>query len=362
MLPARRPTVLHYTGSRWDGSGLHAVIRQLAQNPAGRSILGVTADYVPEKTPRLPVWRGPAIEADRIDLPNLWRALVVAWRVRRWLARGPHRIFHGHSRGALLTGLWLRLLGSRRVVVSVHIYGRQCWFYRLARRWLGRRLVWLTPAMKRYYGYRETGWNDCVPNGLASSWAPAMRTGPMTAGTLRLGGAGMMVRLKRWDLVLEALARLPAGRAVEFYHIGGAVDLPDSRACERELQALTQNRGLSARVHWLGWQSSSAELLRQVDAVVVASDSESFSMIALEALYAGLPVIATRGGGPEDLILEGTNGWLVPAGDATGLAACFGRCLDPATWATLRLAPEHLRRFSVPATLAARWLEIYAAL
>ena len=115
-------------------------------------------------------------------------------------------------------------------------------------------------------------------------------------------------------------------------------------------------------MHWLGWQSSSAELLRQVDAVVVASDSESFSMIALEALYAGLPVIATRGGGPEDLILEGTNGWLVPAGDATGLAACFGRCLDPATWATLRLAPEHLRRFSVPATLAARWLEIYAAL
>ena len=171
-----------------------------------------------------------------------------------------------------------------------------------------------------------------------------------------------MVRWKRWDLVLVALAKLPAGAAVEFRHIGGPLDEPDSRACERELIGLTRRLGLDTRVRWLGRQPSSAALLEQVDTVVVPSDGEPFSMIALEALFAGVPVIATRGGGPEDFIVDGENGWLVPAGEAAALAERFQQCLDPAAWRSLRLRPEHLKRFSVPETLAARWLEIYAAL
>lgn len=354
-------TVLHYTGSRWDGSGLHAVIRQLAQNPACRSILGVTAGFVPEKTPRLHLWRGPAVKADRIDPANLLRSLVVAWRIRRWLARGRHRIFHGHSRVGLLVGLWLRLLGARRLVISVHVYGRQRWFYRFARFYLGNRLVWLTPAMKCHYGCGDSSWEGCITNGLALPFIPSVHRGPVD-GVMRLGGAGMIVRWKRWDLVLTAMARLPAASTVEFLHIGGTTDSEESRTYERELHAMVRSHGLGARVRWLGWQPSSANLLRQVDAIVVPSDGEPFSMIALEALFAGVPVIATRGGGPEDFILNGVNGWLVPRGDAAALAQQIERCLDPVAWRSLRVAPEHLRRFSVLETLAARWTKTYAAL
>ena len=66
--------------------------------------------------------------------------------------------------------------------------------------------------------------------------------------------------------------------------------------------------------------------------------------------------------GPDDFIIEGENGWLVPPGDAAALAQCIQRCLKPETWRSLRLAPEHLRKFSVPETLAVRWAEIYASL
>ena len=354
-------TILHYTGSKWDGSGVHAVIRQQRAPSGGRVILGVAPDFVPEKTPRLRVWRGPAIDADVIDLANAWRALLVAWRVRCWLRRGSHRIFHGHTRAGLLVALWLRMLGQRRCAATVHVYGRQRWFYRLAAAVLGRRLVWLTPAMKRHYGVADTTWAGCMPNGLAGAWAKAFRTWP-GGRPLRVGGAGMMVPWKRWDLVLEALALLPAAGAVEFYHVGGAVESAESRACAAALRERAAVPELAGRVHWLGWQDSSAALLAQVDVVVVPSDGEPFSMIALEALFAGVPVIATRGGGPEDFVVEGENGWLVPPGDAPALATRLERCGDPAAWATLRLDPEQIRRFSSTGTLATQWAAFYASL
>lgn len=259
-----------------------------------------------------------------------------------------------------MVGLWLQFLGAKRVVVSVHVYGRQRWFYRWAAARLGPRLLWQTPAMKRHYGCRDQDWKGCMPNGLATPRAEAMRRAP-AGGVLRLGGAGMLVRLKRWDLIIEALARLPAGRVVEFSHIGGAVDTEASRACRADLHALVELHGLGARVHWLGWQASSAGLLAQVDAVVVPSDSEAFSMIALEALFAGVPVIATRGGGPEDLIIDGENGWLVPRSDAGALARRIELCCEIPAWAGLRVEPEHLRRFSTE-SLAPQWAAIYASL
>lgn len=357
---AVRPTVLHYTGSTWDGSGIHAVLRQQAGTTAYRCLLGVSPDFVAGKLPRLRCWRGPPVRDDLIGFSNLWKTLRVALRVRRWLRRGPQRVFHGHSRAGLLVGLWLHLLGEKRVVVSVHVYGRQRWFYRWVSAGLGSRLWWQTPAMKRYYGCRDQTWNGCMPNGLAIPQASAMRNGP-TGGVLKLGGAGMLVRLKRWDLIIEALGRLPAGCAVEFWHIGGEVDTPASRAYARELRRAVERHRLGARVHWLGWQASSAGLLAQVDAVVVPSDSEAFSMIALEALFAGVPVIATRGGGPEDLLINGENGWLVPPDDAEALARRIELCCDAGTWAGLRVAPDHLQRFSVE-SLAPQWAAIYASL
>ncbi|MDQ5980175.1 MAG: hypothetical protein QG602_3150 [Verrucomicrobiota bacterium] len=360
MLQASRHTVLHYTGSQSDEGGVHAVIRQLACNPRARGLLGVNREYVTEKMPRLHAWRGPSVADETIGPGNILNTCRVAWRVRRWLRHAPHRIFHGHTRAGLLVALWLHLLGQRRVVASVHCYGRQSWFYRLATEWLGPRLLWLSPAMKRHYGLADRSWSGCMPNGVTAPLPGEMRRGP--GDVLRLGGAGALVAWKRWDLVLAALARLPVAAKVRFIHIGGALDTPESRACERELHALTAKLGLEDRVEWRGWQRSSAELLREVDAVVVPSDGEPFSMIALEALFAGVPVVATRGGGPEDFVLDGVNGWLVPQGDVAALAGRIASLQQPAAWTGLRVMPDHLRKFSMNETLAARWTEIYSSL
>jgi len=352
-------TILHYSGSSWDGTGVHAAIRQVAPRLRGRSILGVGPAFTPARQPPLKIWRGPAVDPDAINPPNLVRAFWVAWRVRRWLARGAQRVFHGHTRAGLLVALWLYLLGARRVAVTVHVYGSQRWFYRWARQILGSRLVWLTPAMKRHYGVGE-GWEGCIPNGVANEVFLPFRPGPR-ASRLRVGGAGMLVPWKRWDLVLQALAQ-PGAEEVEFLHAGGAVDSAGSRRHAAGLQTLALELGVAGRVQWLGWQESSAALLGAVDLVLVPSDGEPFSMIALEALAAGVPVLATRGGGPEDFIQPGRNGWLVPAGDAAALGAALAHCRTGAAWAHLRQDESFTRQFSVPTTLARRWEAFYGAL
>ena len=355
-------TVLHYTGATDDRGGIAAVIRNLAAAGRFRCVLGVSAGFVRGDETGLDMLELPALAAEEIGPANFLRARPVARAVQAWLRVDSSRVFHGHSRAGLLVALWLHWLGERRVVVSVHCYGRQRWFYRWAERRLAGRLYWLTPAMKRHYGCADQTWAGCMPDGLTAPLPVAMRRGPAEGHILRLGGAGALVRWKRWDLVLEALARLPADSKIRFTHIGEKLDTPESHACEQELRVLTEKLGLTDRVQWSGWQPGSAGLLKVVDAIVVPSEGEPFSMIALEAMFTGVPVIATRGGGPEDFIIDGENGWLVPAGDAEALAQRFRQCLDPSAWRSLRLAPEPLRKFSASETLAARWAEIYAAL
>jgi glycosyltransferase involved in cell wall biosynthesis len=361
MATAGSLTVLHYTGYDDDRGGIMSAVRALAEAGRHVCVLGLNRGAVQRREPALPALELPRLDAERITLGNAWRARAVAAAVRAWLAESPRRIFHGHSRAGLLVGLWLRLMGEQRVVVSVHCYGRQRWFYRLAKNFLGPRLQWLTPAMKRYYyGGATHDWTDCIPNGLPGT--PAARMRAWSGGRpLRIGGAGQLTANKRWDLPIAALAALPAGTPIEFWHAGGITGDAASAACERELKALVAQRGLGERVKWLGWLPGAQAWLRDVDVVVVPFHQESFSLVALEALYAGVPVIAARGGGPDDLIRHAENGWLVAPEDPAALAACFQALLRPEAWGTLRVDPAHLQRFAIVA-ITAQWTRLYAAL
>jgi len=355
------PTVLHYTGYRSGAGGVVAVIRALHGTGRFQVVHGVTADFVGDDS-GVPLWRGPAIAGETINLSNLWRARTVARAVQRWLAEEPDRIFHGHSRAGLLVALWLHRWGERRVVASVHCYGRQRWFYRHAARQLGSRLTWLTPAMRRYYGVVGEGWAGCVPGGVGAAAVAVTAPVPVT-GRLRLGGAGALVRWKRWDLILRAIAALPAEvRAqVTFEHIGAVDDTADSRAYAAELVGLTESLGLADRVQWRGAEANSGRLLGAVDLVVVASDQEPYSLVIQEAWAAGMPVVAADSGGPHDVVQVGRNGWLFRDGDASALAEVLAERWRRGDWAALdRTAIRQSARRAE--TAAAEWAALYARL
>ncbi len=134
---------------------------------------------------------------------------------------------------------------------------------------------------------------------------------------------------------------------------------PEERApLDRQIAALA----LSDRFSILGFRPDPVNLLCGSDLFVLPSLAEGFALSLIEALAAGLPVIATNVGGADEIISDGINGFLVPPADAHALARAVVRALslDAAARAQLkRAALETARRFSVQET-ARKMFEVYA--
>lgn len=93
-----------------------------------------------------------------------------------------------------------------------------------------------------------------------------------------------------------------------------------------EVKALASSLGLEDRVEFLGARSDVMALLAQSDVFVLASRFEGLPISILEAMRAGLPVIASNVGGVPELV-DGETGVLVSPGDAVGLANALERLL-----------------------------------
>jgi glycosyltransferase involved in cell wall biosynthesis len=261
----------------------------------------------------------------------------------------------------LLVALWLKHWGERRVVVSVHCYGRHRWFYRWAAERFGGSLFWLSPAMKNYYGAGPRTWENCVPGCVPV--AKPVATRERGTGPIRLGGVGALVRWKKWDLVVDAWARLSneTKARVTFSHIGGTDGSADSQNYADELRAMTDRAGFADRIAWRGAQPSADELLANIDCLIVASANEPFSVAMLEALQAGVPVLAADSGGAVDVIVVGKNGWLFRSGDAADLARSIAGLVETDLLAQTHLVTDSVQPFTAP-VVAAQWAEIYSRL
>jgi glycosyltransferase involved in cell wall biosynthesis len=79
--------------------------------------------------------------------------------------------------------------------------------------------------------------------------------------------------------------------------------------------------GLLGSVEFLGWVDNISSLLPRWDVFVLPSLEEGFPIAALDAMAAGLPVVASAVGGVPELIEDGKTGWLVPPRDVEALAS-----------------------------------------
>lgn len=138
-----------------------------------------------------------------------------------------------------------------------------------------------------------------------------------TDGPPRLVMLGSINRNKGQDLLVEALALL-ANRKVEL-HLYGTVGL-SARGFFRQLQRRVRELGLEGRVFFPGPTDQAAVVFRQANILVHASLNECMSISVLEALSHGLPVIANNIAGMDEIISDGSNGFLVPPGDVNTLA------------------------------------------
>lgn len=82
------------------------------------------------------------------------------------------------------------------------------------------------------------------------------------------------------------------------------------------------------RIHWLGFRDDVATILRQADIFLLPSTSEGFSISTVEAMMSGVPVIATRSGGPEEIIIDGETGKLIPIKDPSAIVSAIQSLKD----------------------------------
>jgi glycosyltransferase involved in cell wall biosynthesis len=124
-------------------------------------------------------------------------------------------------------------------------------------------------------------------------------------------------------------AQKSLGRALEAVAAADGVSLlvagegPDREALETRARSL----GIADRVRFLGPQPRErvVELFRAADATILSSSWENFPHTVVEALAVGTPVLAMEAGGVAEVVRDGVNGLLVPAGDTSALAAAVRR-------------------------------------
>ncbi len=98
--------------------------------------------------------------------------------------------------------------------------------------------------------------------------------------------------------------------------------------------ALAQDSGIAERVRFLGARTDVAELLAREQVFLLISNWEGFPRSILEAMRAGLPVVASDVGGVSESVLDGTTGFLVPRGDVELLRARLALVLRDASLRT----------------------------
>lgn len=139
----------------------------------------------------------------------------------------------------------------------------------------------------------------------------------------RLVCVGRLSEQKGQLLLLEA-ARLLAARGVAF-----EIVLAGDGEMREQIEALIAQYQLQAQVRITGWISSDqvrAEILA-ARAMVLPSFAEGLPVVIMEAMALRRPVLTTYVAGIPELVRQGENGWLFPAGDVDELAAALADCL-----------------------------------
>lgn len=142
------------------------------------------------------------------------------------------------------------------------------------------------------------------------------RTPRSRSKVFRFGMVAGLVPIKRHDLALYALKRILETRNEVELHLAG------EGPSRRFLENLSRDLGIQEKVTWHGHQSREevVDLFNGLDALLLASDHETFGIVLAEAWASGVPVVATRCGGP-DLIVTPSNGILVDKGSVDALVS-----------------------------------------
>lgn len=273
---------------------------------------------------------------------NPWRDLMGVIELVRLLRRERPDILHASSSKAGVLGRVAGFLARVPIrIFTVHGWafaahsGSSARLYRWADR-LVRPLTTMTICVSRRERAAGVTAGTCdaartvvIPNAVDVASVPRSR--PDRRGRPLILAVGRLKAPKDFVTLVRALRSLPPG-SFDAVIVGEG---PDRSRLEEEIRGL----GLEHRVRLAGERRDVPELLAAADLFVLSSASEGMPVSVLEAMAAGLPVVASRVGGVPEQVADGVTGLLVEARDPDQLAAALARLTrDPGLRARLGAA------------------------
>ncbi|TXM65476.1 glycosyltransferase family 4 protein [Methylobacterium sp. WL12] len=199
-------------------------------------------------------------------------------------------------------------------------------------RWSGANVVFNSRATEAAYAMPASVMSRVVYNGITGPTLPNQQDYDGSR-PLRLLMLGRISRIKGQDVLVEALASLPAAvrEKIELRIVGSAFE---DTAREAALAARIAEAGLSEQVSMQPFVTDPSDLYRWADVVAQPSQMpESLGRVAIEAMSYGMPALVTNLGGLKEVVTDGATGWVVPAGSPTPLAKTLAKIVtDPSTW------------------------------
>jgi glycosyltransferase involved in cell wall biosynthesis len=257
--------------------------------------------------------------------------LRVVKKIVRVLAEGNYELIHAHTPRTALVGRLAARRSGLPLVYHVHspaghdstrVFANA--FNSLVE-WHSLRgadrLIAVSPSLTRYMIARGFPADrvECVPNGVPSVPAAFDRAAP--TGTWTLGTVALFRPRKGTEILLEALAALRScGVDVRLRAVGGFETL----AYETAILGLADRLGLRGAIDWIGFTRDVVAELTKIDLFVLPSlFGEGLPMVVLEAMAAGVPVVATRVEGVPEAVVHRETGLLVDPDSVSQLASAI---------------------------------------
>lgn len=273
---------------------------------------------------------------------------LLDWRaVRRMVGLLNDReidLVHSHNgRTAMLAAVAARLAKRGTCVTTQHFLEPS----RVGRRgikgvlssalhsWAGRhtgRVIAISDAVRDAAVARgdvEPGRITVVPNGIREPELPTSQQ-RLRAELGANDGAPLVVCVARLQREKDVGTLIRAMRTVARDVPGVVCAIAGDGEEAAQLRSSIASEGLDGTVRLLGFRPDATGLIAAGDVFVLPSRAEPFGLVLLEAMALGKPVIATRAGGPLEIVLEGETGRLIPPSDPPQLAAALTALLrDP---------------------------------
>jgi sugar transferase (PEP-CTERM/EpsH1 system associated) len=259
------------------------------------------------------------------------------WQLQQILKQERVDLVHAHQYTPFFYSLIARVL-CRKPAILFTEHGRTFPDFRRPKRVLVNRLLLerrdrvvavgksVREALLRFEGIPKER-VTVIYNGMnTAAYAPGVHDRNAVRAELGVGAEDLVIlQVARLDPIKDHATALRTLEHVVWHHKHARLVLVGEGPELGNIQNLIRERGLETSVRVLGLRKDIPRLMRAADIFLLTSLSEGIPLTLIEAMAAGLPIVATQVGGVPELVEEGITGLLAPVADDAYLADCILR-------------------------------------